>query len=411
MLPNGNGALFTILYGADASSAERSQIAVVDFESHTVRPLFPGMRAQYSPSGHIVFADHAGGLFAIEFDQNKMVTRGAPLTIVSSGSSNRGGAVEFAVSATGMLVYHGGNVRRTEALVWVDRQGKESPIDSTMTGPFSDLALSPDGTRLAVTQEGASGADIWIKDLGAAETLSNLTGGGDNWGPGWSRDGSRVTYVRAGGKSRDLVRRRSDGGDTAATLLHTARIVDYGAVSPDEEWIVYIAGPLGVKNERDVFARRTTGDTTRLDIASTAATDIAPRLSPDGRWIAYVTNASGSYEVFVSPFPNVRNARIQVSVNGGALPLWSKDGRELFYQVPDGTVIAATVETPTMFRIVDRKPLFNASAYNRDLNYGLTYDVSRDGKRFVMTRVKDRGSASLILLQNWMAELTTGKLR
>jgi eukaryotic-like serine/threonine-protein kinase len=412
VLPNGKGALFTILYGNDATNAERSQIAVVDFPSHTVKQLFRGVRAQYSPSGHIVYADHAGSLFAIEFDQEKLQARGSPLTIVSGAGSNPGSGVNFTLSASGTLVYSGGIIRRTETLLWVDRQGREQVIDSTMTGPFSDLALSPEGTRLAVTQGGASGeSDIWIKDLGAAGTLSNLTVDGDNWGPGWSRDGSRVTYVRAGGKSRDLMRRRADGGDTAVTLLHTARMVDYGVVSPDGEWIVYIAGPLVSRNERDVFARRTTGDTSRIDIASTAAMDVAPRLSPDGRWIAYATNGSGTYEVFVSPFPNARDARIQVSVNGGALPLWSKDGRELFYQEAAGMMIAATVEASATFRIIDRKPLFNASAYGQDLFYGPTYDVSGDGRRFVMTRVKERGFATLVLLQNWTAELTTGKPR
>jgi eukaryotic-like serine/threonine-protein kinase len=411
VLPNGKGALFTIQYGTDANSAERSQIAVVDFKSHAVKPLFRGVRAQYSSSGHIVFADHAGGLFAIEFDQDEMLARGGPLTIVSSGSANTNGVVDFTLASTGTLVYRGGNVRRTEALVWVDRQGKEESIDSTMTGPFDDLALSPDGRRLAVTLNNGRGSNIWIKDLGAGGTLTKLTVNGIAWGPGWTRDGSAVTYVDDRGNVQNLMRRRADGGDTAVLLLHAARQVDYGALSADSAWIVYVGSPPLSNTKRDLFARRVTGDTSTVAIAVSPASDVAPRLSPDGRWIAYASDESGAYEVFTSPFPNVRDARIQVSVNGGTHPLWSADGRELFYFRSDGMMMAATVNTAATLRILDRKPLFNTAAYNRDLFYGLSYDVSRDGRRFVMSRVKERGSASLILLQNWMAELTAGKLQ
>ena len=408
VLPNGKGALFTILYGGEANEAERSQIAVIDFRSRTVKPLFRGIRAQYSPSGHIVYADHSGGLLAIEFDQDKFIARGSPLAIVSSTNSNLRGVVDFTISTTGTLVYIAGNTRRTETLLWVDRQGKEQIIDSTMTGPFADLALSPDATRLAVTQEGGNGLDIWIKDLGAAGTLSKLTADGDDWAPGWTRDGNGVTYVHEGGKSTDLMRRRADGGDTAVTLLHATRQLDYGTVSPGGEWIVYAASPMFAKTGRDLFARRATGDTSTIAIAATAATDVAPRLSPDGRWIAYASNQAGTNEVFASPFPNVQDARIQVSVNGGAHPVWSKDGRELFYVAYGGTVTAAAVDATAMLRIRDRVPLFNANAYNRDPFSGLSYDVAPDG-RFVMTRVKERGSANLILLQNWLAELSPPK--
>ena len=205
------------------------------------------------------------------------------------------------------------------------------------------------------------------------------------------------------------MRRRADGGDTAVVLLHAGRRVDYGTLSADGAWIVYVASPISPSTGRDILARRATGDSATMAVAGSAASEAMPSLSPDGRWIAYASDQSGAWEVFVSPFPNVQAARMQVSVNGGARPLWSKDGRELFYLRPDGMMIVATLDTSDTLRVRDRQPLFDANVYNADPYYGPTYDVSRDGRRFVMTRVKERGSVSLVLLQNWASELSAGR--
>jgi eukaryotic-like serine/threonine-protein kinase len=136
-----------------------------------------------------------------------------------------------------------------------------------------------------------------------------------------------------------------------------------------------------------LFARRVRGDTARLTLAAKdGVQEMSPRLSPDGRWLAYVSTESGQAEVYVSPFPNTSTSRTHVSLNGGVEPLWSRDGRELFYMASNGDLTTARIDAaPPALRVAARTPLFSRMPYNRGPTVGTMYDVSPDGQRFVMT--------------------------
>ncbi len=163
----------------------------------------------------------------------------------------------------------------------------------------------------------------------------------------------------------------------------------------------------GASTGRDIFARRTSGDTTTIAVAATSVNEVQPRLSPDGRWIAYAARDSNGPEVYVSPFPNTPTARTQVSVSGGLSPLWSRNGRELFYADTTGMLIAARVETAARFQVKERTPLFNADSFFLfSSELGPVFDVSPDGQRFIMTRARGRKSTEqLVLVPNWTAGL------
>ena len=67
-------------------------------------------------------------------------------------------------------------------------------------------------------------------------------------------------------------------------------------------------------------------------------------ISPDGRWLAYESNASGRFQIYVRPFPDVDGGQWQVSTDGGTQPLWARNGEELFYIAPDRTLNSVRVE-------------------------------------------------------------------
>jgi serine/threonine-protein kinase len=134
-------------------------------------------------------------------------------------------------------------------------------------------------------------------------------------------------------------------------------------------------------------------------------------LSPDGRWIAYVSNETGETEVYVRPFPNVDDGKWQISTNGGGEPLWSPDGRELFYLIGnnpgDDEVYVVSVTAEPVFSPGAPELLFRGA-------YGFggspNWDISSDGQRFLMMKAEEQaeqtsGETSLIVVNNWFEEL------
>lgn len=147
-------------------------------------------------------------------------------------------------------------------------------------------------------------------------------------------------------------------------------------------------------------------ETTRTPLLATEFQERNPELSPDGRWIAYESNASGRFEIYVRPFPNVDDGSWPVSRDGGTRPLWARNGRELFYLDPGGRLMSVPVDFDSGF--VGAPEVILEKAYGGG-SVGRSYDVSPDGERFL--RIQDQTGAvgasapELILVLNWHDEL------
>jgi serine/threonine-protein kinase len=174
--------------------------------------------------------------------------------------------------------------------------------------------------------------------------------------------------------------------------------------SPDGNWFLHRTFT-DVQGAGDILGRRKGRDTTLVPIVATRFTELAPALSPNGRWLACSSTETGRNEVFVAPFPNAGDSKWPVSVGGGTEPLWSRDGREIFYRNGKGEMAAVRVETQAAFSMGATRVLFPDTNYLR-LSAHRQYDATAAGERFILIRPVGAGRASrLILVQNFLEEL------
>ena len=131
-------------------------------------------------------------------------------------------------------------------------------------------------------------------------------------------------------------------------------------------------------------------------------------LVPDGRWLAYESNESGREEIYVRPFPDVNGGRWQVSTGGGRMPLWSRNGQELFYVSPDDALMGVRVEAGSSWRSSTPARVLQGPYYFGAPGQRRTFDIAPDGKRFLMIKEGGGNEAApqnLVVVQNWFEEL------
>ena len=266
--------------------------------------------------------------------------------------------------------------------------------------------LSPDGTRVAVSS-GDQEIDLWIWDLGRA-TLTRLAldPGRDRF-PVWTPDGRRIIFTSDRGGGLNVWWQAADGAGAAERLTTSSNGQFATGITP--------AGTAIVFNEatptmgRDLLQLALDGTRRATPLLQTKFDERNAIVSPDGRWLAYESNSSGSFEIYVRPFPNVGGGQWAVSTAGGTRPLWSRSGRELFYVGPDGALLRVPVEASgatwnagTPMKFFDRRYFTGGAA-------GRTYDVSPDGQRFLMIKAPGTDASAtppaLIVVQHWDEEL------
>jgi len=289
----------------------------------------------------------------------------------------------------------------SDRVVWVDRNGRDTPVDSTWRGQFGTLSLSPDNGLLAITVVGSDGEQIWVKEMPRGP-LSRLTFGSNSvYRPAWAPDGRRVFYSRSGAIGRGLWSQRADGSAPAESVFAHARSIDEVAITPDGRTALMRLGSGGT-GTRDIFGLRLGVDSVAKPVVAGPADEHGATVSPDGKWIAYSSLESGRSEIFVRMLADPGAGRVQVSVDGGEEPLFSRAGRELFYRTGRGDMFVATYDGSSGFVVRERRALFNRSSFNSD-GYHRAYDVSRDGQRFLMVNRAISDISELILVLNWDA--------
>ena len=402
-LPNRRGVLISIDHsGPGANTSATNDIGVIDLATHKHRVLLRGMFARYAKSGHILYVTASGVLMAVPFDQDRLQLTGSPVSLLEGVSVRRGGGgVDLTISESGTMWYGtGGTNNQAEEVLWASRAGEFSAVDPGWTGDFGSIALSPDGTRLAVSIVDATGEQIWVKRLGVPHgTLSKLTFEGVNTVPRWHPDGTQLMFGARFAAERKLRAVRADGSSPSPTMLLElpGKRIYIANWSRDGRWLVYEAW--ADLNGRDIFAVRPGVDSAAVPLVVSKFADRNPSVSPDGRWLLYDATTTGTPEVYVRPFPDASKALYQISTGGGSGAKWSRDGREIFFTNGTGELTRVAVVPGNSFAFADQRVLFS-------LRGVLDWDVTPDGRRFIMIRERQgQQRHKLVVVENVFAEL------
>jgi len=396
-IPGSRGILLT---GCPGNCAIESNVYVLDFAADSSRLLVPNAAgAWYSETGHLLYTDRAGGLYAAGFDPVKMVMTTPARPVIEDVAPTT-----LVLSRTGTALYSvGGDKPNLSELVWVARDGSTEPVDTAWRGNFDYPALSPDGKALAVSvRDGPTHIWIWRAD----GTRQKLTQEGTvNWRPSWSPDGRSIAFIsnKRGGGSQDAYdafRMPVDGSAPPELLLrHTFGLWE-AELSRDGQWLVVRADEaVGSSN---IYGRRLAGDTTLLPLVMDPSVSMQAALSPDGHWLAYSANPTGRMEIYVAPFPSMKSTRL-VSTGGGSEPRWAHSGKELFFK-SGGKLMAVDVLPGEAFTFGTPHGLFPLTGYLAARNRP-EYDVSPDDRRFLMIRVPGASNEELVYVENWFTEL------
>ncbi len=403
VLPGARGILFRLRHVGQGPAD--FEIMTMPLPHGPARSLVRGVYATYSPSGHLLVVTSDGKLIGIPFDPHKLELTGAPIALLEGiGVRNGGFNIDLSLAGNGTLAYTTGGTLGSRRAAWVSREGVVTPVDSGWDpqGVIGSASLSPNAKALAVTLTRDGRRDIWVKQLPSGP-FSRITFSDTSSGrPTWSADGRDVLYVsdRSGSGAGPLYARRADG--TGFPRLLTSRDVGQATSSRDGRWLILRTAT--TTGSPDLLGLKT-GDTTVVPLVASPAVELFPALSPDGRWLAYASNESGTFEVYVRPFPETASAKWQVSTAGGNEPAWSSTGRELFYINAKGDMVSAEIPAGGTFSVGRQRILFSTAQL---VGGGPvpSYSLSPDNKRFLVLREGEAGQpGELVVAENWQQQL------
>jgi Tol biopolymer transport system component len=395
VLPGGKAMLLSVWTGP---ARDNRFVQVLRFDTGQRETIATGDSGQYARSGHVLFA-RLDALMALPFDVEQLTVTGPVARTRDTARIGSEGAT-FAVSDGGDLVHLPGDAHRMDArLMWVDRTGRTEPLQV----PPQDIAntvLSPDGRRAAFNIHGATD-EIAIFDFerGTVTMLTNNSNGSQ--APVWSPDGRHIAYRGTRKGFRNVWIKAADGTSEERQLTYGEHVHTPMSWSPDGKHLLYYE--LHPVTGSDLWVVSVADGKTQPVITS-ALGQWAAQWSPDGRWIAYDSDESGREEIYVLPFP-LTGQRWRISTDGGGEPLWSLDGRELFYR-GSGRVWTAAIGTSSIFSSSAPRPLF-ADTFVESPNTVTGYSVTRDGRRFLFAQPvqPDPPITNIQLVVNWFTEL------
>jgi hypothetical protein len=361
-----------------------------------------GTHAQYAASGHLVVGS-AGSLLAVPFDPNRLEVRGTPVR-VATGVRQKLGTVDFALSPDGALVYlSAGSAGSTEReLVWTDAEGREEAL-AAPPREYEYPRLSPDGRRIAFYWDSAGQADLWSWDLerGAMNRLTSDVR--PDQFPTWTPDGRDLVFASGLGAEMDLYRMPIDGTAAPRLLLDTPGALRPCAVSPNGRHLVYRQGNASA-SVLDLAAPE--DDPVPLGVDDMWSADF----SPDGRFLVYDEGVPGQdMQIHVVAFPDPGRGRWQITDEGGRDPVWSRDGREIYYRsmglVGEGAIMAVEIRTSPAFTAGRPREVLRLDYY-RGLRR--SFDVAPGPRFLILRRAEERDPRTrpqVVLVHGFLDEL------
>jgi Tol biopolymer transport system component/predicted Ser/Thr protein kinase len=406
-LPDGRHFLYT----GRSSAGENTAVYVGELDSKSRRRVVVvSSNAVYSPPGYLLFLRQQT-LMAQPFNADKAQTTGDPIPIAEQVVSNSAGIVaqgQFSASQNGALAYISGSVGGDTQLTWLDRSGKTVGAVAT-PGFVSWAAISPDGNTVAEDHPDPQTGlyDIWLHDLARGTNSRFTLNSKTNRYPIWSPDGSHIAFSSNDGLMN--VYQRAANGIAQDEPLDKAD----GRMKRPDDWSRdgrYIIEEVSndPKTGYDIWVLPLSGDRKPFPYLNTEFNEHYAKLSPNGQWLAYVSDETKREEVYVQTFP-APGGKWQVSTNGGSRPVWSRDGKELFFIGPDQKLMAVEVKNDAVkggakFEAGVPKPLFVTHLLS-GITFNTWFDVSKDGRFIIPTLVTPANSEPMTVVVNWTAGL------
>jgi Tol biopolymer transport system component len=391
-LPGGTHVLFLAQTAEGGAGGDTSTIEVLEIatgERQVVLQINSSMA--YDGNGNLLYW-RDGALVAQSFDLATRQVEGGISPLVEGIGYTQNEQALFSVSTWGNLVYQlGQRGGRTAPLFWYDREGNRLE-QAGPPAPYSNMNLSPDGSQLVYSQRDG----LWILDLERGAT-TRLTEEGDYATPIWSPDGEWIAYRTHRDGPAELRRRPSSGMGEEELLWTGDYVVDLEAWSPDgSTLLVSMQSPTSAW-DAGYFSLETKEIT---PFSTSAGTEHESQFSPDGQWVAFNSDETGLYEIFLVRTDG-KGRRLQITTSEGDFPSFSRDGSELIFTNPDGSLYSVALEFD------DHSGVAKAGFPDRlfDIGYVPSDDrwhlVGKDGR--ILVREFDRSDAQLPLrlVQNW----------
>ncbi|PWT91849.1 MAG: hypothetical protein C5B54_04520, partial [Acidobacteria bacterium] len=347
--------------------------------------------------GNLIFSEN-GKLVAQRFDPKSGTLMGDIVPVVSDqiSTNETRGYSAFTISESGTLAYQP-DVVTPSPMIWLDRTGKQMDTAGELAY-YSHPRISPDGKKIAVIRHETHSeqGNIYLYDVQrhAMVRFTRQTAIYNN--PIWSTDGANVIF-----SAEDLLQKSVTGAGAESALFHSDLSKTATDMSSDSKFLAVTLD--NAQTQQDLWIFPLTGDRKPYAFLQSGANESQGQFSPDGQWLAYTSNESGKSEVYVQPFPNKDTGKWQISVEGGGLPQWRRDGKELFYISDKNILMSVDVSLGSTFDSAAPKPLFEMPLAN--IADDSIYDVSADGQRFLVTSPPGRTFTSIInMVVNWQSQ-------
>jgi len=309
-------------------------------------------------------------------------------------------------ASEGVMAYQLGEKVTGTQLRWFDRSGQE--LGSIGTPVFQwEVNLSPDGKKIAIGIGEVGYSNLWVYDLLRQVRTPITFTKFDHGSPIWSADGKQLIFASKR-KHYTIARTEASGGGSEQPLFDGGTDSWPLDISNDGRYVLYGQGINIGRSKSQLWVYPTKGDGSPYRLLKGDSVETDGQFSPDGRWVAYVSNLAGREEVYVVPFRahssssgEALTETGQVSIAGGRAPRWRRDGKEIFYLGPDKTLMSVRI-TPRGAKLDLGEP---HALFRINLGYYIfPYDVSPDGKRFIVNTATPENAAPITLVENWQSD-------